>query len=195
MGEMYFIADTHFGHKNALEYDNRPFSSVDENDETIKTRWNETVGLDDDIYILGDFSWYNSSTTVEILKSLNGIKHLIVGNHDGRILKNPDVQKQFVEITPYKEIRYDDANQIVLCHYPMVTFKNHYRGWFHFYGHVHNSWEWKMVEDFKKQMTDGGKLLNMHNVGCMMPWMNYTPRTAKEIIAMDKRYSTSEIVR
>lgn len=31
--------------------------------------------------------------------------------------------------------------------------------------------------------------------GCMMPWMNYTPRTAKEIIAMDKRYSTSEIVR
>lgn len=30
---------------------------------------------------------------------------------------------------------------------------------------------------------------NMYNVGVMMPWMNYTPRTLTEIITYEKRFT------
>lgn len=57
----YFISDLHFGHKNCLAFDNRPFKSIEENDETIIKNWNNTVGIDDDVYLLGDVSWYNTT--------------------------------------------------------------------------------------------------------------------------------------
>ena len=54
----FYIADMHFGHKNIIRYDNRPFGSVEEMDKALIQLWNETVGSDDIVYILGDFSWY-----------------------------------------------------------------------------------------------------------------------------------------
>ena len=126
----YFISDLHFGHKNCLAFDNRPFKTIEEHDEYIIKVWNETVGIDDDVYILGDISWYNSTKTLEIFKQLNGRLHLIKGNHDTNVLKNPELRKLFVEITDYKELFIDKDTSVVLCHYPIPCFKNHYYGWY-----------------------------------------------------------------
>lgn len=179
----YFISDLHFGHVNCLGFDNRPFFNIIEHDQTIIKNWNETVGIDDDVYILGDISWYNTTKTIEIFKQLNGRKHLLIGNHDYKLLKNRDLRELFVEIFNYKEITLDNGKGIVLCHYPIVCFKNHYYGWYHLYGHVHISFEENMVQNFKRQMVElYDKPLNMWNVGCMMSYMDYTPRTLDEII-------------
>lgn len=43
----FYIADMHFGHKNIIRYDNRPFGSVEEMDKALIQLWNETVGSDD----------------------------------------------------------------------------------------------------------------------------------------------------
>lgn len=188
---MYFIADTHFGHKNALAFDARPFKDIEEHDKALISRWNNAVGIDDEVFILGDLSWYNVTKTIEIVKSLNGIKHLIVGNHDKKLLKNRDLQFLFVEITDYKEIELQDNSGgnkkgIVLCHYPIPCFKNHFYGWYHLYGHVHNSFEWKMMERCKYEMENlYDRKCEMHNVGAMMYYMNYTPRTLTEILDFD----------
>lgn len=78
----YYISDTHFGHKNVIRYDNRPFDSIEEMDEAMIQLWNETVNDADAVYILGDFSWYKEDKTALILGKLKGHKILIKGNHD-----------------------------------------------------------------------------------------------------------------
>lgn len=180
----YFIADTHFGHINSIAFDNRPFTDIEKHDEVLIDNWNNAVGMDDDVYILGDFSFRNSTESAIILRKLNGNKHLVRGNHDMKILKNRNIQSLFVEITDYKELDIGNGECVVLCHYPIPCFKNHYYKWLHFYGHVHAGFEWNMMENIKRQMSD---LYNfpclMWNVGVMIPYMGYTPRTLEEIIA------------
>ena len=72
------------------------------------------------MWILGDISWYTAKKTAEILKRLNGRKHLCVGNHDKELIKSTDVQQQFVEIVDYKKISFRDGTGVVLCHYPTL---------------------------------------------------------------------------
>lgn len=62
------------------------------------------VGLDDDVYLLGDISWYGSTKTLEYYSQLNGRFNLIKGNHDNKILKNKSLQNLFVEIVVNKEL-------------------------------------------------------------------------------------------
>lgn len=186
MGQTFFVADLHFGHKNCLSYDTRPFKDTEENDAEIVRRWNNAVSIDDDVWILGDVGWYSVTKLTDILKSLNGLKHLCIGNHDHKYLKNPDFRAQFVEITHYKEIDFGDGHGVVLCHYPIPCFNKHYQGWYHLYGHVHNSFEWHMMERIKYEMVAlYEKPCNMWNVGVMMPYMDYTPRTLSEITGQD----------
>ena len=78
----WFTSDTHFGHKNILEYekDARPFSSVEEMNERLIDNWNSVVGSSDIIYHLGDFCF--GKNNLDIAKRLNGKKRLVLGNHD-----------------------------------------------------------------------------------------------------------------
>ncbi len=52
----FYISDLHLGHYNVIKMCNRPFSSVEEMDETLINNWNAAVHDEDDVYILGDFS-------------------------------------------------------------------------------------------------------------------------------------------
>ena len=188
MGKTLYISDLHFQHANILSYDNRPFKSVEEHDEELIRLWNSATDDEDDAYILGDISWANPAKTVEIISQLKGNKHLIVGNHDKKLLKSKDVRDLFVEIADYKEIKTKDGKGIVLSHYPIPCFNNHYYGWYHLYGHVHNSFEWNMMQCIKYEMeTLYGKPCEMYNVGCMIPYMLFTPRTLEEIVAANRR--------
>lgn len=180
----YFIADLHFGHKNALAFDNREFPSIEVHDEALIENWNSAVGNDDDVWILGDVSWYGSTKTIEILNTLNGAKHLCVGNHDKKLLRNKGIQEQFVEIVDYKELQIDESFGIVLCHYPIPCYNHHFHGWVHLYGHVHTSFEWNIIKQVQYEMRElYGAKSEMYNVGCMVPGIDYTPRTINEIVA------------
>ena len=177
----YFISDLHLGHENVISFDNRPFENIEENDATIIDNWNDVVNIDDDIYVLGDLGFIQPSKMIKILECLNGNKHLIIGNHDKRYLKNRELRGLFVETTHYKEIERDGVG-IVLSHYPISCYNHHYHGWYHLYGHVHKSMEWNMMEATKRQIEAlFEKECKMYNVGCMMPYMGYKPRTLKQI--------------
>ena len=180
MPRQLYIGDWHYNHKNILEIDNRPFLSIEEMNESLIARWNTATQPEDTVYVLGDMFWGSELKAVPVLRQLNGRKVLIKGNHDKAV--KSEFCCQFAEISEYSEIM-DGDRHVVLCHYPIPCFKNHFYGWFHLYAHVHSSFEWNMMEHTKKIMTElYDKPCNMFNVGAMMPWMDYTPRTLDEII-------------
>ena len=80
--KIWFIADFHFGHNNVIKYCDRPFKTTTEMNTAMIKNFNKVVGKNDVVYILGDISWLNTQSTKQIIKSLNGFKFLIKGNHD-----------------------------------------------------------------------------------------------------------------
>jgi len=87
--EHFVISDTHFGHENIIRYCKRPFTSVEEMDETMVDNWNSVVRPQDHVYHLGDVTIERGSKNsqqaqrfVRLIRRLNGHKRLILGNHD-----------------------------------------------------------------------------------------------------------------
>ncbi len=105
MGEVFFIADTHFGHKNILSFENggyplRPFKSLTDMHVTMVENWNRVVSPGDKVYHLGDVAF--SKDGLHLLAMLNGKKRLIRGNHD--LLKMSLYREYFSEIYGVRQI-------------------------------------------------------------------------------------------
>lgn len=177
MSKTFFTSDLHFGHNNIIRYDNRPFSSIEEMDLELIKRWNNKVSKCDTVYILGDISWYNDEKTFEIFSQLNGSKRLIKGNHDRT---NGKIKNLFESIKDYDEIKINDTT-LILSHYPIHMYNHHYHGAIMLYGHVHNSKENELVQQFATQLNNIYDCpVNMINVGCMN--CNYEPMTLEELL-------------
>jgi predicted phosphodiesterase len=85
--KVFFTSDTHFYHDNIIRYCRRPFKDAAHMDEVLIQNWNDTVGSDDIVFHLGDFSYGGSAEWVRVLNRLNGKIYLIVGNHDIKNLR------------------------------------------------------------------------------------------------------------
>lgn len=173
----YYIADTHFGHKNIFEIEtDRPGKDLKEMQEEMIKRWNNKVTDEDYIYILGDFAfkgkYLSFDDIIDLLHRLNGNKILIIGNHDNNYIEKLKCYG-IVAISDIYET-YDNGDYVVMCHYPMEIWDHKHHGSIHLHGHTHNS----RNEDLKMK--------NRYNVGCM--WFNYEPVTLQEIKDFWKEY-------
>lgn len=185
MGKIFYIADNHFGHEKIIEYDRRRFDSVGQMDALMIQRWNEVVSDEDTVYVIGDLSFYKEERTLSILHSLAGEKVLIQGNHD-RV--SPRVAKCYVKREKYLEIM-DGSERVVMCHYPMPFWNGQFKDTVHLYGHVHNSEQAAMCEEFKRTIRERQNIpVRMFNVGAMLPYMDYYPRTLNHILKEAEKY-------
>lgn len=185
MSETFFTADLHFGHKNIIRYDNRPFFTVGEMDNALIDNWNSVVRDKDDVYILGDVSWYPGHETASLLNVLKGRKHLVVGNHDGVILKSSQAQHQFVEIVTHKEIdvetEFYGKIHVVMDHFYQPFFNHSHYGAVMLYGHTHNGECHEEELKIQDMLDEDGFRSEAYNVGCMH-W-DYTPVTLGNILS------------
>ncbi|WNV10127.1 metallophosphoesterase family protein [Tardiphaga sp. 709] len=134
MSKVFFTSDTHFGHERIIGLARRPYSSVSEMDESLIRAWNDRVGTSDTVYHLGDFAFCDHGS---YLSRLQGIKHLIRGNHDHRNRVRSDGGLwQSVSDLAYLSV---DGTDLVLCHYAMRVWKGSHKGAVHLYGHSHGS--------------------------------------------------------
>lgn len=188
----YYISDLHFGCTNS--YEGRTL----EHDKLIIDNWNKTVTNADDVYVLGDIGRFGSSKNNEYIcqcvSVLKGNKHLILGNHDS--VKDIRIAQLFVEICDYKKIidNFNGLNhKLILNHYPVLFWEGQHRGNILLHGHTHISEEQELFEKCLKEINEYFKDRTLkgytdcpsaraYNVGAMLPYMNYTPRTLKEIL-------------
>lgn len=144
----YYIADTHFGHENIIRLCSRPFETAAEMDRHMLAAWQRTVRPEDEVYIVGDFSFRSRQPTAGILEQLPGRKILLRGNHDRWVKVEPAAVQQLEAVhdllmiedtAPDPGTGVPRSFSVVLCHYPLLEWPQYHRGSLHVYGHVHNS--------------------------------------------------------
>ncbi|WP_371805088.1 metallophosphoesterase family protein [Candidatus Lokiarchaeum ossiferum] len=141
MQNIYFTSDWHLFHSNIIKYSERPFSNVQDMNNSILKMFFSTVNKGDVVYFLGDFSFASKSKHVEILAILKQLTelvdfHFIIGNHDKHMVSY--YKKYCTSVSTLKEIRILDKT-ITLCHYPMHSFiHSHHNSW-QLYGHHHSN--------------------------------------------------------
>lgn len=199
----YYIADCHFYHRSLLtKMDCRSFESVEAMNEAMIEAWNKKVRPNDEVILLGDFSWGNAEQTTELLERLNGKKFLIRGNHDLYLKDKAFDPSLFGWVKDYAELR-DNRRKVVLSHYPIACYNGQYRvdetgtptTWM-LYGHIHNTRDQNMLDaycDLVRSTTHAaigsGELRHvpMQMINCFTMRSNYTPLTLDEWIEVEQK--------
>lgn len=173
---IWFTSDQHYFHRNVIKYCNRPFyaglwdklrhkatgnvsdKAVAVMNEELIGRHNVLVKPGDTVYHLGDFSLWKHGPR-EILHRLNGVHHLIAGNHDwchpttGK--KNLLHYLEAYKAAGFESIKLEDiisigGHRVTLSHMPFKTDYGDQRypdwrpkdeGQILLHGHVHQHWK------------------------------------------------------
>ena len=169
---IYYIGDTHFGDQRVMELAGRPYSSTEEMDGDIISKWNERVKDGDTVCVLGDFAFDDASA--QVIEKLHGSKVLLLGNHDEAL--SLATLRKFARVESIGTI--DDCNRSVcLCHYPLLSYNRSVYGGYQVFGHLHNN-----SNDRAYQLQS--QLPNSFN--CSADVVGFTPRTLDELIAFKR---------
>lgn len=211
----YYISDLHFGDYDVWKLmDKRDFSSIEEMNETMISRWNDRVKSDKnaEVFVLGDMMNYktlNTSGINKILHRLRGKIYLVTGNHDAEWLNKPGVDTdRFAWIKPYAQIK-DTGRELILCHYPIPFFGKSKslrsdgspRVWM-LHGHTHASYEEVYFRRFVSYMRTqpiidrrgNHRLFPMDVINCFCMKSGYVPLTLDEWISLEQTYTLPDVI-
>lgn len=79
---LWLTSDTHFSHKNILDYCRRPWSTIEDMNKGLVLNWNAVVPEGSAVLHLGDVAMAKRSESVPWLSWCRGTKYLVPGNHD-----------------------------------------------------------------------------------------------------------------
>lgn len=135
----YVTSDLHLDHLRVIDYNNRPFSSLDEMQSKIISEINRLPD-NAELFILGDtFVRDSKSAARSTLAKIKPTLKLVfcLGNHDHRLA---DVFAKFGEVHRVLEVKHS-KQKIVMGHMPMHEWNQGQYGSLHFYGHCHGRWQ------------------------------------------------------
>ena len=180
--QVFFTSDQHFGHRNIIKYCNRPFADTFAMDRWIINSWNEVVGDNDIVFILGDITMYPDGHKIKkLLDELKGKQiYIVPGNHDKPELGFRYLNDRYVilpDVVRVKFLKHELGNVEVMCsHCPLMTWPGRDKGVPNLFGHIHSG----------PRSTDGFDTnlpfwKNMYDVG--VDNNDYTPVNLKNIWA------------
>lgn len=142
--QLWLTADEHYFHWRIVQYQNRPFSGMEEMNASLVGRHNSVVKEDDVVIHVGDFAFGRAPDFESAATSLNGTHFFMDGSHD-RSMREYFSQKQtggkeekLFLLPKLFEFTFQKT-KVVLCHYAMENWwASHYTGSsVHFHGHSH----------------------------------------------------------
>ena len=155
----WFTADLHLGHRNIIDYCNRPFHTVDAMNNALIENWNEAVAPNDTVWVVGDFALGKIADTLPIVSTLHGRKILVAGNHDrcwaGHGRRADGWTERYIaaglDDIVQGSTRVDvGKTRVVVCHFPYrgdsqrrdryVEHRPIDKGDWLLHGHVHDRW-------------------------------------------------------
>jgi calcineurin-like phosphoesterase family protein len=180
--KVWVTSDTHYSHKNICRGvtdwrlpngdipldQTRDFPTIDKMNSVIVDNINASVGQDDILIHLGDWSFGGFENIEEfhnrlICKNI----HLILGNHDHHIDKNRgDIRSLFKSVSWFDQFEYM-GETIEMCHYPLSSWNGLNKGRIHLHGHVHLSNDKKILHRRMDVGMDGNLEFvpyNLHDV-------------------------------
>jgi len=159
-GQIRFISDPHFGHKNMAI--RRGFKDEFEMNELIVKNWNKVVNKKDTTWILGDITMEKND--YEILNRLNGYKRVVLGNHDsGQHVKH--MLNYVNSVHGMHKFRDKIYGNIWLTHSPVHPMELEFRVSFNMHGHIH-----------------GYDLKDKRYINVLMEKQDYTPKTLEQLL-------------
>lgn len=148
MTDIWFLSDHHIMHDNILnfvgddgKYIRGQFADVNEMNWTMVENHNSVVKTKDKVWFGGDFAFKTTEKADEIahiLRSMNGHKRLILGNHDN--IKAPCIYNNFEKIQlwkGFKEGKYLEKS-FTLTHIPLML-SSLRDGKVNVHGHIHQN--------------------------------------------------------
>jgi len=141
--KIFFTSDTHFFHKNIIDFCNRPYGDMQTMNSALIMNWNKVVPKDGIVFHAGDFAMTaNKEYIKELISQLNGKIYLVFGNHDYQNrLDRVDVKPLFHQTSDmYQFTVLDDELEgghinFIITHYPFLFWR---RGYIHLFGHIHS---------------------------------------------------------
>lgn len=142
--KIWFTSDLHFGHRNVIRFCNRPFADEKEMGQAIIQNWNNVVGDNDIVFVLGDTFWFNDSHGIKrVLSQLKGKNiYMLPGNHDDfdhyYRVDDPRIHLCQDIVVVWITEENQPKHEVWLSHYPMMTWPHRENGAYQFFGHIHS---------------------------------------------------------
>ena len=118
---VFAIADTHFSHKNIIDYCKRPFENIEQMNKFMIDTWNKRVGKNDIMLHLGDvgFDLVYKNKKLDLKTIYDDLKE-----------KYEDFDKNVDEL-----LEITGLDNVVVSHCPVVVGDNE----LNIHGHIHNA--------------------------------------------------------
>lgn len=140
MSKIFVTSDQHFSHIQPFVWEARGYKSVEDMNEAQVRKWNEVVGVDDEVWFLGDGMMNDNATGAECFAKLNGTIHIITGNHDSPARMNIYKRLGF-DVQDGKRLSYKKKN-FIFSHEPTITSNGQFKKWrdtVNVHGHTHQT--------------------------------------------------------
>lgn len=162
----FWCSDHHLFHTKIIQFSRPQFSTVEEHNEALRENHNKVVKDTDTVWFLGDVILsVNDESAFDFLKTFNGKKKLVLGNHDTayRIKKYVHI---FDQVVAYHTIDQRDGRDagFIVSHIPVHSSQLDERFKYCIHGHLHD----KLVDDPRY-------------VNVSMEQINFTPISTEEI--------------
>ena len=131
---IWMWSDLHLGHAKSIATFRRPFKTADEMTDQIFSNWEQTVGTEDTIVILGDVTVHGLwGQRLRRVREAPGQKILVYGNHEA-------TGGEFLGCEAYDEVHstlYVDGDpSLLLTHFPLRVVP---KGCVNIHGHLHHN--------------------------------------------------------